>query len=34
LMAWLRIGAQILMFCAELNTVLADKLWPKSLVDD
>jgi membrane protein len=34
LLAWLRIGAQVLMFCAELNTVLADKLWPKSLVDD
>jgi uncharacterized BrkB/YihY/UPF0761 family membrane protein len=31
LLAWLRIGAQILMYCAELNTVLADKLWPKPL---
>jgi membrane protein len=34
LLAWLRIGAQILMYSAELNTVLADKLWPKPLFGD
>jgi membrane protein len=33
-LAWLRIGAQMLMYCAELNTVIADKLWPKPLFSD
>jgi membrane protein len=33
-LAWLRIGAQMLMYCAELNTVIADKLWPKPLFSE
>lgn len=34
LLAWLRLGAQMLVFCAELNTVLADELWPRPLFGD
>jgi membrane protein len=34
LLAWLRIGAQMLVFCAELNTVITDNLWPKPLFGD
>jgi inner membrane protein YhjD len=33
-LAWLRIGAQMLVFCAELNSVVADKLWPTALFSD
>ena len=33
-LAWLHIGAQMLVFCAELNTVIADELWPKPLFGD
>ncbi|HTW11505.1 MAG TPA: YihY/virulence factor BrkB family protein [Solirubrobacteraceae bacterium] len=31
ILAWLHIGAQVTMFCAELNVVLARKLWPAPL---
>jgi len=31
ILAWLHIGAQMTMFCAELNVVTARRLWPVSL---
>ena len=31
ILAWLHIGAQMTMFCVELNVVLAKKLWPVPL---
>ncbi len=31
LLVWLRLGAQILLYSAEINVVLARKLWPRSL---
>jgi YihY family inner membrane protein len=31
LLIWLHLGAQITLFAAEVNTVLARKLWPRSL---
>ncbi len=34
LLAWLRIGAQMLVFCAEINTVITDRLWPRPLFSD
>ena len=33
-LAWLHIGAQLLVYCAEFNTVITDKLWPKPLFSD
>jgi membrane protein len=32
ILAWLHLGAQLTMYCAELNTVLEGKLWPRSLL--
>lgn len=34
ILAWLHLGAQMTMYCAELNTVLEGKLWPRSLLAD
>jgi len=31
LLAWLHVGAQAVLYSAELNTVLSEKLWPRSL---
>jgi len=31
-LAWLHLGAQITVFCAELNTVLAKRAWPRALL--
>ncbi|MGH2874397.1 MAG: YihY/virulence factor BrkB family protein [Solirubrobacteraceae bacterium] len=31
ILAWLHLGAQLTMYCAELNTVLDDRRWPRSL---
>jgi YihY family inner membrane protein len=31
LLAWLHLGAQAVLYSAELNTVLSEKLWPRSL---
>lgn len=31
LLVWLHLGAQAVLYSAELNTVLSDKLWPRSL---
>jgi len=33
-LAWLHLGAQITVYCAELNTVLARRAWPRALLDD
>ena len=30
LLIWLHLGAQMTIFSAEINTVLARKLWPRS----
>jgi YihY family inner membrane protein len=32
LISWLSIGAQLTLYCAELNVVLARGLWPRSIV--
>jgi YihY family inner membrane protein len=32
LLAWLYLGAQLTVYAAELNTVLAGRLWPRSIV--
>jgi YihY family inner membrane protein len=32
LLSWIYLGAQIALFCAEINVVLKRKLWPRSLV--
>jgi membrane protein len=34
ILAWMHLGAQITVYCAEFNTVLADKRWPRSLFGD
>jgi membrane protein len=34
ILAWLHLGAQLTMYCAELNTVLAARRWPRSLFGD
>ena len=31
ILAWLHLGAQLTMYCAEVNTVLEGKRWPRSL---
>jgi membrane protein len=31
LLVWLHLGAQLLLYCAEINVVLARRLWPRSL---
>ena len=31
LFVWLHLGAQVTLYSAELNTVLARRLWPRSL---
>lgn len=31
LLAWLHLGAQAVLYSAELNTVLSEKLWPRAL---
>jgi YihY family inner membrane protein len=31
LLIWLHLGAQITLYCAEINVVLSRKLWPRSL---
>ena len=33
LLVWLRLGAQAVVYSAELNTVLSRKLWPRSLFE-
>jgi hypothetical protein len=33
LMAWLYLGARIVVFSAEINVVLTRKLWPRSIMD-
>src|SRR5581483_5448843 len=33
LMAWLYLGARIVIFSAEINVVLTRKLWPRSIMD-
>jgi inner membrane protein YhjD len=33
ILAWLHLGAQLTMYCAEFNTVLEGKRWPRSLLD-
>ena len=30
-LAWLHLGAQLTLYCAEINVVLERKLWPRSL---
>jgi YihY family inner membrane protein len=32
LLSWIYLGAQVALFCAEINVVLKRKLWPRSLV--
>ncbi|MDE3131885.1 MAG: YihY/virulence factor BrkB family protein [Acidobacteriota bacterium] len=32
ILAWLHLGAQLTMYCAELNTVLAGRRWPRALL--
>lgn len=32
LMAWIFIAAQVFVYCAEINVVLARRLWPRSIV--
>jgi YihY family inner membrane protein len=32
LLAWVYLGAQISIYCAELNTVIGGRLWPRALV--
>ena len=34
ILAWLHLGSQLTMYCAELNTVLEGKRWPRSLLGD
>jgi hypothetical protein len=34
LLAWLYLGAQLTIFCAEINVVRARRLWPRSLFAD
>lgn len=34
LLAWLKLGAQATLYGAELNSVLADRLWPRKLFSD
>lgn len=34
LLSWLYLQTRLLLLAAELNTVLADRLWPRSLVSD
>ncbi len=34
ILAWLHLGSQLTVFCAELNTVLEGKRWPRSLLGD
>ncbi|MFZ0089033.1 MAG: YihY/virulence factor BrkB family protein [Solirubrobacteraceae bacterium] len=31
LLVWLHLGAQIFLYCAEINTVIKRRLWPRSL---
>ena len=32
LLVWLHLGAQMTMYAAEINVVLARRLWPRSLI--
>jgi uncharacterized BrkB/YihY/UPF0761 family membrane protein len=32
LLAWIYIGVQVSIYAAELNTVIANRLWPRSIV--
>jgi uncharacterized BrkB/YihY/UPF0761 family membrane protein len=32
LLAWIYLGAQVMLLSAELNVVLARRLWPRSLL--
>jgi inner membrane protein YhjD len=34
ILAWLHLGAQLTVYCAEFNTVLKDRRWPQSLLGD
>jgi membrane protein len=34
LLTWLYLGAQVTLYAAEVNVVLARRLWPRSLVED
>jgi hypothetical protein len=33
-MVWLHLGAQLTVYAAEINVVVARKLWPRSLFGD
>jgi membrane protein len=33
ILTWLHLGTQMTLYCAELNTVLSGKRWPRSLFD-
>ncbi len=30
LLIWLRLGAQVFLYCAEINVVVSRRLWPRS----
>ena len=32
ILAWLHLGAQMTVYCAEFNTVLAKRAWPRALL--
>jgi hypothetical protein len=32
LLAWIYLGAQLTLYAAELNVVLKERLWPRSIV--
>ena len=34
LLTWLFVGARMLVYCAELSSVLTARLWPRSLVGE
>ncbi|HTX31985.1 MAG TPA: YihY/virulence factor BrkB family protein [Solirubrobacteraceae bacterium] len=34
LLIWLRLGAQVTLYSAEINTVLSRRLWPRTLIGD
>ena len=34
LLVWLHLGAQLTLYAAEINVVVARKLWPRSLFGD
>jgi inner membrane protein YhjD len=34
ILAWLHLGSQMTLYCAELNTVIAKRAWPRALFGD